>query len=39
MSLGLDLNDDDLWRNLTGGYRTPYDPRSALRSLELGENV
>jgi hypothetical protein len=39
MNLALDPNDDDLWRSLTGGYRIPYDPRPALRSLELGENV
>jgi hypothetical protein len=39
MNLGLDPNDDNLWRSLTGGYRIPYDPRPALRSLELGDNV
>lgn len=33
---GLDLEDPS-WSSLCGGYRVPYDPRPALRSLELGE--
>jgi len=35
---GLDF-DDDRWRHLLGGYRVPYDPRNALRTLECGGNV
>ncbi len=31
--------DDDRWTRLSGGYRIPYDPRRALRSLEQNENV
>src|SRR5262245_27344746 len=31
--------DDPRWDGLLGGYRVPYDPRDALRSLEQGENV
>lgn len=31
--------DDVRWKELHGGYRTPYDPRSALRKLERGEEV
>jgi len=30
--------DDPRWSNLEGGYRTPYDPRNALRALERGGN-
>ncbi|ATQ42676.1 hypothetical protein [Caulobacter mirabilis] len=26
------------WAALKGGYRTPYDPRPAVRALEAGEN-
>jgi len=26
--------DDDRWNHLTGGYKTPFDPRAALRKLE-----
>lgn len=37
-SSGLDLSDSR-WSRLVGGYRIPYDPRQALRSLELGEDV
>src|SRR6266446_8362402 len=32
---GLDL-EDPAWSGLCGGYRIPYDPRPALRTLELG---
>ena len=28
--------DDARWRQLRGGYRTPYDPRPALAKLEAG---
>ncbi|MGX5827534.1 hypothetical protein [Mesorhizobium sp. 43Arga] len=35
---GIDL-DDERWTLFSGGYRVPYDPRKALRSLELGEDV
>jgi len=31
--------DDQRWANFTGGYKTPYDVSSALRSLERGKNV
>jgi hypothetical protein len=31
--------DDPRWEGLRGGYRVPYDPRNALRSLEHNENV
>ena len=31
--------DDPLWGQLQGGYRVPYDPRNALRSLENNTNV
>jgi hypothetical protein len=31
--------DDPRWNGLLGGYRLPYDPRSALLSLERGQNV
>jgi hypothetical protein len=34
----LDL-EDLRWRELKGGYRTPYDPRPALTKLELGTDV
>lgn len=30
---GMSFEDPD-WSHLTGGYRVPYDPRDALRSLE-----
>ena len=26
--------DDERWNNLTGGYKTAFDPRSSLRKLE-----
>jgi len=29
--------DDERWNHLTGGYRTPFDPRPLLRKLENGE--
>jgi hypothetical protein len=31
--------DDPRWPDLHGGYRLPYDPRKALRSLEANINV
>ena len=31
--------DDPRWADLRGGYRIPYDPRKALRSLEDNTNV
>src|SRR3954466_13696310 len=31
--------DDARWRELRRGYRTPYDPRKALLSLERGTDV
>lgn len=31
--------DDPRWAELRGGYRRPYDPRNALRSLEANTNV
>jgi hypothetical protein len=34
---GMDLADPQ-WPRLFGGYRVLYDPRSALRALELGED-
>ena len=30
--------DDPKWSDLLGGYKTPYDPSHALRSLENGED-
>lgn len=38
MGLGLDFNDPE-WTRLLGGYRTPYDPRNALRMLEEGRDT
>jgi hypothetical protein len=35
---GLDL-DDERWIGLLGGYRLPYDPRAALRSLERVDHI
>ena len=35
---GMDL-DDERWTLFSGGYRVPYDPRKALRTLELDEDV
>ena len=35
---GLDLNDER-WTSLLGGYRLPYDPREALRSLERADDI
>jgi hypothetical protein len=34
----MDLHDPR-WSELRGGYRIPYDPRGALRSLEQGTDV
>ena len=31
--------DDPRWGQLRGGYRTPYDPRKALLSLQRGTDV
>src|SRR5205085_6628311 len=31
--------DDPSWSELTGGYKTPYDPSDALRRLESGQDV
>ena len=31
-------SDEDLWSNLTGGYRTPFDPRPLLAELEIGQD-
>jgi hypothetical protein len=31
--------DDPRWRQLRGGYGSPYDPRKALLSLERGTDV
>ncbi len=31
--------DDPRWNEMKGGYKTPYDPRSALRNLESGIEV
>jgi hypothetical protein len=31
--------DDPRWAGLHGGYRTPYDPRPALLSLQQGRSV
>src|SRR5712692_5753945 len=36
--LGMDF-DDEGWLGLLGGYRVPYDPRGALRSLEEGNDM
>ena len=30
---------DARWRELHGGYRTPFDPRAAMANLELGRAV
>src|SRR5262245_8760467 len=30
--------DDPRWRDLRGGYKTPYDASAALRRLEAGED-
>jgi len=30
--------DDPRWNDLQGGYRIPYDPTSALRRLDAGED-
>ena len=30
--------DDPTWSRLLGGYRVPYDPRNALRTLERGDD-
>ena len=29
--------NDKRWEGLKGGYKQPYDPRSALRRIEAGE--
>ena len=31
--------DDERWRNLTGGYRTPFDPRPLLARLETDQDM
>ena len=31
--------DEDLWSNLTDGYRTPLDPRPLLAKLEIGQDT
>jgi hypothetical protein len=31
--------EDPRWKSLHGGYRVPYDPRKALRSIEANTNV
>lgn len=31
--------DDPRWNELMGGYKVPYDPSTALRQLEQGEDV
>jgi hypothetical protein len=31
--------DENLWSNLTGGYRTPLDPRPLLAKLEIGQDT
>jgi hypothetical protein len=31
--------DDPKWTGLLGGYRVPYDPRNALRSLARGHEI
>jgi hypothetical protein len=31
--------DDPRWNELSGGYKTPYNPSDALRRLESGKNV
>lgn len=31
--------DDPKWKELNGGYRTPYDASIALRELEAGEDA
>jgi hypothetical protein len=38
MSFGVNLDDDE-WARLVGGYRSPYDPREALRILLQGVKV
>jgi hypothetical protein len=31
--------DDERWDHLTGGYKTPFDPRPSLRKLETQRNT
>jgi hypothetical protein len=31
--------DDERWKYLTGGYKTPFDPRPALRKLESQQDT
>ena len=32
-------SDDQRWRNLTGGYRMPFDPRPLLAKLKAGQDT
>lgn len=36
---GMIAFDDKRWEGLKGGYKTPYDPRPALRELEAGSDA
>ena len=31
--------DDERWKHLTGGYKTPFDPRPSLRKLESQQDT
>jgi hypothetical protein len=31
--------DDERWNNLTGGYKTPFDPRPSLQKLESRQDT
>ena len=31
--------DDERWNNLTGGYKTPFDPGPCLRKLETQQET
>lgn len=31
--------DDERWRHLTGGYKTPFDPRPSLRKLDSQQDT
>jgi hypothetical protein len=31
--------DDERWNNLTGGYKTPFDPRPSLRKLQSQQDA
>ena len=35
----METADDQRWRNLTGGYRIPFDPRPLLAKLEAGHDT